>query len=37
MSCDCMGCQYEIMECYDWQKRGYDAGGFARKCIGARE
>jgi len=26
MSCDCMGCQYEIMECYDWQKRGYDAG-----------
>jgi len=26
MSCDCMGCQYEIMGCYDWQKRGYDAG-----------
>jgi len=22
----CEGCQWEAMECYEWQSRGYDAG-----------
>jgi len=24
--CECIGCQWEFIECYKWQDAGYDAG-----------
>ena len=33
----CEGCEFEMIECYDWQSNGYDAGLQFEKWYGGIE